>query len=122
MAMAGQEFHAKAVDRSKERAVECRQNVWRNVLFENAPPGALLHLVRGAIGECDYDQAWKPIACAFGIVSDLGDAFGDCRGLAGPSRGDHREVFVQLVGESFALSLIFWRSFHSSDSIPANAG
>ena len=56
MAVVCKQLHAEAVNRAKESAIKGGLNRGRTMLFENALPCSLLHLVGRAMGKRDHDK------------------------------------------------------------------
>ena len=53
MTVCREKLHAEAVNRSKERTVECLDHFERQTRFQNSLPRSLLHFISGAIGVSD---------------------------------------------------------------------
>src|SRR5262249_32207799 len=111
MAVRDEKLHAKTVDRAKEGAIESCQEIGRRALFENTLARALLHFVRGAVGEGDHHQPWQPFRS---LPRNLYDPFRDRCRFARPGGGDHGKIPLQFRDETVALRLILRERFHSS--------
>jgi hypothetical protein len=55
MSVRGKQFHAEAVNRAKEGATKCLDDLERKASFKNSLARALLHLIGRAVGIGDDD-------------------------------------------------------------------
>ena len=101
MAVDREQFHAKAVDRAEEGAIERLDDFQGKPGLEDALPGALLHLVGGAVGVGDDDELRQALE-RLGAPRQLDDAIGDRARLARTGRGDDRKISIQLARETFS--------------------
>ena len=69
------------------------------MLFENALPCSLLHLVRGAMGKGDHDKLGQDLKGVFGS-GELDHALGYRLGFAGTGGGDDGEIAVEFFGKA----------------------
>src|SRR5436190_22868115 len=93
-----QQLHAEAVNRAKESTIKGGLNRGRAMLFENALPCSLLHLIGGAVGKCDNDKFRQDLEGVFGS-GELHDALGNCLGFARARGSDNGEITVKFFRE-----------------------
>ena len=101
MSVGREQLHAEAVDRAEESAVERLDDFQGEPGLEDALPGALLHLIGGAIGVGDNHelrQAFEGERAA----REFDDPIGDRPRLARTGRGDDRKIPIQRAGETFS--------------------
>ena len=99
MTIVREQLHAEAVNSAEESAIERGLNCGRTMLFKNALPGSLLHLVGGAMGKSDHNKFRQDIEGVSGL-GEMNDALGDRVGFARAGGRDHGEIAVEFFGES----------------------
>ena len=87
VAVTFQQPNAEAVDGAEKSAIERGQKIERNTGSQNLRACALLHLVRGAVCERDYDKLGKTFL-GMSILRDLHNSICDCARFAGTGRRD----------------------------------
>ena len=107
MAVVVEELETEGVNGPEPRAVKRRQNIRAYFRSLNLFPGALLHFVRGAVGESEYDKARQRLQ---GIrrLRELRDAISHGAGLAGTSRRHDGKIAVERLRKTIARRLIAW--------------
>src|SRR5450755_2457115 len=104
MAVVVEELETEGVNGTEPRAVRRRQNIRAYFRSLNLFSGALLHLVRGAVGESEYDETRQRLQ---GVrrLRELRDAIGHGPGLAGTSRRHHGKIAVERLRKTIACRL-----------------
>src|SRR5438876_554569 len=122
MAVVCQQLHAKAMNRAKESTIKGGLDCGRTMLFENALPCSLLHLIGGAMGKRDYYKLRQDLEGLLGS-GELHDALGNRLGFARTGGSDHREIAVEFFGEPASGGIVA-RFVHQniSSSSRTNAG
>ena len=99
-----EQLHAKAVNCSEKRTAECLDHLgfFRQIcILQNLLSGALLHFIRGTVRVGDYDKLRQPFQ-RLPAPGDFNDPISNRTRLARASRGNYREILVQLTREPLA--------------------
>ena len=119
--MRREQFHAKRVDRSEERAAKRFHGFQRQPRFENLSSCSLLHFIGGAICVGDDDELRQPFERTLLIFRDLNNAIGNRARFARAGRSYDRQIAVQLASKSLPRGFV-GNGCHFASSGSANAG
>jgi hypothetical protein len=93
------------MDGTEEGAIECGLHFRAQIFLKQSLSRALLHFVRGAIGEGDHDQARQDFDGVSG-TRDRQNALRDRSGFARSGRRHDRKITVKLAGKTSASGFV----------------